>query len=297
MRREDLGDLSVFLTVAEQRSFTRAATLLGTSQSAVSQTVRRLEASTGLKLLQRNTRNVAPTEAGEQLLEALRPALQQVDARLAEIARLRDRPSGMVRISAGRHSAETILLPTVTRLLDLYPEITVEISIDSHLTNIIADQFDAGVRLGEQIEKDMIAVPIGPDLRMVVVASPAYLDRHGAPATPHDLTGHRCINIRLPTKGGLYIWEFAKDGREMNVRVEGPLILNDMLMVLSAAMAGVGLAMVMEDQASEHVRSGALVPVLDAWCHPFPGYHLYYPDRRQLSSAFRHFVDAVRYRR
>jgi DNA-binding transcriptional LysR family regulator len=222
--------------------------------------------------------------------------LQQVDAKLADIARMKDRPSGLVRISAGRHSAETILLPAVTKLLAQYPDITVELSIDSHLTNIITDKYDAGVRLGEQIEKDMIAVPIGPDLRMVVVASPNYLEQYGKPASPRDLTNHRCINIRLPTKGGLYIWEFSKGGRDMNVRVEGPLILDDMPMVLAAALAGVGVAVVMEDQVSEHLKSGALVSFLDAWCSPFPGYQLYYPDRRQLSSAFRHFVESVRYR-
>lgn len=297
MKRDELSDLAVFLAVAEARSFTRAATALGTSQSAISQIVRRLEASIGLKLLTRNTRNVAPTEAGEQLMGTLRPAFDTIDARLTSLSALRERPSGTVRITSSRHAAETILWPAVSRLLKDYPEVSVEISLDSQLTDIISDRFDAGVRLGEQIAKDMIAVPIGPDLRMAVVGAPAYFAKHGRPRKPHDLTVHRCINIRMPTKGGLYAWEFGRGGRDVKVRVDGPLILNDVPMVLKAAAEGVGLACVLEDQAEDLVKRAALERVLEDWCPPFSGYHLYYPDRRQLPPAFSLLVNALRYRR
>jgi DNA-binding transcriptional LysR family regulator len=209
---------------------------------------------------------------------------------------LRERPSGTVRITTSRHAAETILWPAVGTLIKDYPEVTVEVSVDSRLTDIIADRFDAGVRLGEQIARDMIAIRIGPELRMAVVGSPSYLARHGRPTTPHDLTSHACINIRLPTKGGLYIWEFGKNGRDLNVRVEGPLILNDVPMILTAAVEGIGLACVMEDQADAHLKAGRLVRVLDDWCPPFSGYHLYYPDRRQLPPAFVLLMEALRYR-
>lgn len=296
MRREELSDLAVFLAVAEARSFTRAAAKLNTSQSAISQIVRRLEAGMGVKLLTRNTRNVAPTEAGEQLVATLRPAFDEIDARLSALSALRDRPAGTVRITSSRHAAETILWPAVSRMLAQYPEVSVEISIDSHLTDIIADRFDAGVRLGEQIAKDMIAVPIGPDLRMAVVGSPAYFAAHGRPEVPQDLTAHACINIRMPTKGGLYAWEFAKDGRDLNVRVDGPLIVNDVPMVLCAAVEGVGLACVLDVQAEDLIAAGKLERVLEDWTPPFSGYHLYYPDRRQLPPAFSILVNALRYR-
>jgi DNA-binding transcriptional LysR family regulator len=296
MRREELGDLAVFLAVAEERSFTRAAARLGTSQSAISQIVRRLEARMGVKLLTRTTRNVAPTDAGEQLVETLRPAFDDIDARLSALSALGERPSGTVRITTSRHAAEKILWPAVAKLLKEYPGVQVELSIDSHLTDIIADRFDGGVRLGEQVAKDMIAVRIGPELRMAVVGAPAYFAEHGRPATPHDLTGHACINIRMASKGGLYTWEFARGGRDLNVRVEGPLILNDVPMVVTAAMQGVGLAFVMEDLVEEQLAEGTLVQVLADWCEPFAGYHLYYPDRRQLPPAFSLLVDALRYR-
>lgn len=297
MTREELSDLAVFLAVAEARSFTRAAAKLGTSQSAISQIVRRLEAGMGVKLLTRNTRNVAPTEAGEQLIATLRPAFDDIDARLSALSALRERPAGTVRITSSRHAAETILWPAVSKLLQDYPEVTVEISVDSHLTDIIADRFDAGVRLGEQLAKDMIAVPIGPDLRMAVVGSPSYFAKHGRPQTPHDLTTHSCINIRMQTKGGLYTWEFGRAGRDLNVRVEGPLILNDIPMILTAATHGIGLACVMEDQAGELLKAGKLERVLEDWCPPFSGYHLYYPDRRQLPPAFSLLIEALRFRR
>lgn len=297
MRREELGDLSVFLAVAEARSFTRAAAKLGTSQSAISQAVRRLESGIGVKLLTRNTRNVAPTEAGEQLAATLRPAFEDIDARLSALSALRERPAGMVRITSSRHAADTILWPAVSKLIASYPEVSVEISIDSHLTDIIADRFDAGIRLGEQIAKDMIAVPIGPELRMAVVGSPDYFARHGRPAHPQDLTRHCCINIRMQTRGGLYAWEFGKDGRELNVRVEGSIILNDIVLVLRAATEGLGLACIMEDQVHGLIETGQLERVLLDWCPPFSGYHLYYPDRRQLPPAFSLLVNALRYRR
>ncbi|RUN78308.1 LysR family transcriptional regulator [Sphingomonas sp. TF3] len=296
MQREELGDLAVFLAVAEARSFTRAAATLGTSQSAISQIVRRLETRMGVKLLTRNTRNVAPTEAGEQLVQTLRPAFDDIDARLSALSALRERPSGTVRITSSRHAAETILWPAVRRLLLDYPDVKVEISVDSHLTDIIGDRFDAGVRLGEQIAKDMIAVRIGGDLRMAVVAAPAYFAAQGIPKTPQALTQHRCINIRLPTQGGLYAWEFGRDGRDLNVRVDGPLILNDVAMILDAAVDGVGLACVMEDQAEAYMKSGRLVRILEDWCPPFSGYHLYYPDRRQLPPAFAILIAALRHR-
>lgn len=297
MKREELSDLLVFLAVAEARSFTRAAATLGVSQSAISQIVRRLEASMGLKLLTRNTRKVAPTEAGKQLVATLHPAFDEIDTRLAALSALRERPSGTVRITSSRHAAETILWPAVSRMLKDYPEVSVEISIDGQLTDIITDRFDAGIRLGEQVAKDMIAVPIGPDLRMVVVGSPDYLAARGRPHTPQDLTAHACINIRMPSKGGLYAWEFGKDGRDLNVRVEGRLVVNDVPLILRAAAEGVGLACVLEDQAARQLASGELVRVLEDWCPPFPGYHLYYPDRRQLTPAFSLLVSTLRRRK
>lgn len=293
MRREEMSDLTVFLSVAEERSFTRAAARLGTSQSAISQIVRRLEARMGVKLL---TRNVALTDAGEQLFDTLRPAFEEIDARLSALSAFRDKPSGTVRITGSKHAAEQILWPVIGQLIKDYPDVKVELSIDAHLTDIIADRFDAGVRLGEQIAKDMIAVRIGPDLRMTVVGSPSYFQQHERPKVPQDLTRHPCINIRLPTKGGIYTWEFEKGGRDLNVRVEGPLIFNDISMVLTAAAEGLGLACVTEDQAAELVGAGKLVRVLEDWCAPFSGYHLYYPDRRQLPPAFSLLVNALRYR-
>ena len=296
MKRDQLGDLAVFLAVAEARSFTRAAAHLGTSQSAISQTVRRLEAEMGVKLLTRTTRNVALTTAGEQLVATLRPAFDEIDARLNALTALREIPSGELRITTNKHAAQTVLWPVISRMIRDYPDISVELSLDGRLVDIVAERFDAGVRLGEQVAKDMIAVPVGPDLRMAVLAAPAYLARHGAPVTPHDLTQHRCINIRLPTVGGLYAWEFEKDGRPVNVRVEGPLIVNDVEMVLCAAKEGLGLACVLEDQAAAPLAAGQLVRVLEDWCPAFPGYHLYYPSRRQLPAAFKLLVEALRYR-
>jgi DNA-binding transcriptional LysR family regulator len=296
MRRENFSDLAVFLTVAEERSFTRAAHKLGTSQSAVSQVVRRVEDSMGLKLLTRTTRNVSLTEAGEQLITTLRPAFDDIQARIAGLSALREKPSGNVRITAGRHAVETLLWPAVHNVLRDNPDVKIELSIDHALTDIVAERFDAGVRLGEEIAKDIVAVKIGPDLRLAVVGSPTYIAEHGTPISPNDLTQHRCINIRQSTKGGLYAWEFEKDGREVNVRVDGSLIVNDSGVIYKAAEEGVGLACVMEDLVADQMASGQLIRVLEDWCAPFAGYHLYYPDRRQITPAFRLLIEALRYK-
>jgi DNA-binding transcriptional LysR family regulator len=296
MRRENFSDLAVFLTVAEERSFTRAANKLGTSQSAVSQVVRRVEDSMGLKLLTRTTRNVALTDAGEQLVETLRPAFADIQSRITGLSALREKPSGFVRITAGRHAAEALIWPAVQRVIHDNPDITIELSIDQALTDIVTERFDAGVRLGEEVAKDMVAVKIGPDLRLAVVGSPSYFAEHGVPLSPHELTEHRCVNIRQSTKGGFYVWEFEKDGREVNVRVEGPLILNDSSMIYKAAEQGLGLACVMEDLVGDQIASCKLVRVLQDWCPPFAGYHLYYPDRRQITPAFGLLMAALRYK-
>lgn len=296
MRRGEVGDLTAFLAVAEERSFTRAAARLGTSQSSLSQTVRRLEASLGLRLLTRTTRSVAVTEAGERLIETLRPAFDEIDAKLTALSELREKPAGTIRITTGQHAAEAILWPAAARLLRDYPDLKVELSIDATLTDIVAQRYDAGVRLGEQVAKDMIAVRIGPDMRMAVVGAPSYFAAHPAPKTPHDLTRHTCINIRLPTLGGLYPWEFGRDGRDLNVRVDGRVAFNETPMVLRAATEGFGLAWVLEEQAAHLIAEGRLVRVLADWCPPFPGYHLYYPSRRQLSPALAVLVEALRYR-
>ncbi|KAF2394072.1 LysR family transcriptional regulator [Pseudomonas frederiksbergensis] len=294
MDRSELGDLAVFLVVAQELNFTRAAARLSTSQSSVSQTIRRLEARLGVRLLARTTRSMATTEAGERLLETVRPAFGNIEAKLSELGEMRQKPAGSVRITASKHAAEGILWPTVSRLLLEYPDIKVEISSDSALTDIVTDRFDAGVRLGEQIDRDMIAVRIGPDLRMIVVGSPSYLARSPAITRPHDLTRHACINVRLPSSGALYVWEFHHQGRDLNVRVDGPLTFNNMRMVQQAAVEGFGLAFIFEDVAQEQLRSGELVQVLDEWCPFFAGYHLYFPSRRQQSPAFTLLVEALR---
>ncbi len=297
MRREELVDLNAFLTVAEERSFTRAAGRLNTSQSALSHTIRRLETRLGVRLLNRTTRSVAPTEAGERLIGTLRPALDGIGAELIALSALREKPAGTIRITTAEHAARTILWPALERLLPDYPDIVVEIFLDMGLTDIVTEQFDAGVRMGEQIAKDMIAVPIGPELRLIVVGAPSYLAGRPVPRTPQDLAEHACINLRLPTRGGLYAWEFEKDGRPLNVRVEGPLVFNDMSMIRQAALAGFGLAFQMEDDVASHLADGSLVQVLGDWCPPFPGYHLYYSSRRQPTPAFTLLVEALRYRR
>lgn len=296
MRREDLGDLTAFLAVADERSFTRAAAKLGTSQSALSHTVRRLEARLGLRLLMRTTRSVAPTEPGERLLEALRPALEHIETRLDALSELRTKPAGTIRITASENAASQALWPVLERFLPEYPDIRVEIAIDYALTDIVAERYDAGVRHGEQVAKDMVAVRIGPDIRFAAVAAPSYFANHPPPKTPQDLAQHSCINLRLPTSGGFYAWEFEKDRREVRVRVDGQLAFNTIGMILPAVVAGRGVAFLPEDQVKGLVADGRLVQVLQDWCAPFPGYHLYYPSRRQISPAFALLVEALRYR-
>ena len=295
MHRHDMGALAMFVAVAEARSFTRAATKLGVSQSALSHAVRRLEARLDLRLLTRTTRSVAPTEAGESLLATVTAAFDQIDAKIASLGELRTRPAGTVRISAAEQAARTLLWPAIDRIAHAYPEVSVEIAVQPGLTDIVAERFDAGVRLGERLEQDMIAVPIGPRLRMATVASPAYLAAHGAPETPHDLARHTCINLRM-VDGSLYAWEYEKGGRELNVRVEGQLVLNHVAMALEAATAGHGIAHVVEDRAMPQLADGTLARVLEDWCEPFDGYYLYYPSRRQPSAAFSVVLDALRYR-
>jgi len=296
MRREELADLNAFVTVAEERSFTRAAAKIGTSQSALSYTIRRLETRLGVRLLARTTRSVAPTEAGERLLQTLGPALDQIGTELAALGELRDKPAGTIRLTATEHAAQAVILPALTKLLPDYPDINVEVAIDYGLTDIVTERYDAGVRAGEHVAKDMIAVRVGPDLRMAVVGSPSYLATRAPPTTPHDLADHICINLRLPTQGGLYAWEFEKDGRELHVRVDGQLTFNCTPVMLGAAVDGLGLAFVLEDQAQAQISDGRLVRVLADWCQPFSGYHLFYPSRRQHAAAFTLLVEAMRYR-
>lgn len=297
MARLDLDDITAFLAVARAGSFTRAAAKLGISQSALSQTIRNLEARLGLRLLTRTTRSVSPTDAGERLLQSVGPRLDEVEAELAALSALRDKPAGTVRIASSEHAADLILWPVLHKLLPRYPDITVEIIVDNGLTDIVAERLDAGVRLGEQVAKDMVAVRIGPDLRMAAVAAPSYFEGRSRPQTPQDLTTHKCINLRLPTAGGLYAWEFEKNGRELRVRVEGQLAFNSAAMNVKAALAGHGLAFVPEDRVREHINAGRLVRVLADWCPPFAGFHLYYPSRRQPTPAFALIVEALRLRR
>jgi DNA-binding transcriptional LysR family regulator len=292
----DLNGLQAFLAVARARSFTRAAAQLGVSQSALSQTLRGLEAGLGLRLLTRTTRSVATTEAGERLLSAVGPALDDITAGLAALSALRERPAGTVRITAHDHAVRAVLWPVLARVLPAYPEISVEIVIDYGLTDIVAERFDAGVRSGEMVAKDMIALRIGPDMRMAVVGAPSYFVDRPMPVTPQDLTAHRCINLRLPTHGGVYAWEFARDGHETRVRVEGPFICNSGGPMLEAALGGIGLAYLPEDDVQPHLDGGKLRRVLADWCPPYPGYHLYYPSRRHNTPAFGVLVDALRRR-
>jgi DNA-binding transcriptional LysR family regulator len=291
-----MGDLAAFLAVARERSFTRAASRLGVSPSALSHNMRALEERLGVRLLTRTTRSVAPTEAGERLLNAIGPHFDGIEAELAGLNALRDKPAGTIRITSGLDAAETILWPALAKLLADYPDIKVEISVDLALVDIVAERFDAGVRLGETVAKDMVAVRIGPDMRMAAIASPAYFVARSAPRTPHELARHNCINLRLPTRGGLYAWEFEKGGRPLNVRVEGQFTVNDVALALRAALEGVGIAYLPEDYVRAEIEAGRLARVLGDWSPPFPGYHLYYPSRRQHSPAFALLVEALRYR-
>jgi DNA-binding transcriptional LysR family regulator len=268
----------------------------GVSPSALSQTIKGLEGRLGLRLLTRTTRSVAPTEAGERLLKTIAPRFEEIEQALVALAELRERPAGTIRITAGEHAARSVLQPALARLLPDYPDIRVEIVVDYGLVDIVAEGFDAGVRLGEQVAKDMIALRIGPDMRMVVVGAPAYFEGRERPLTPQDLTDHNCINMRLPTYGGLFAWEFEKDGREVNVRVDGQLVFNTLRQRLDSALQGLGLAYMPEDVAAPCIASGDLIRVLEDWCPPFPGYHLYYPSRRHASPAFSLLVEALRFK-
>lgn len=296
MKREQMADLTAFVVVAEERSFTKAAAKMGMSQSALSQIVRRLEKSLGMPLLVRTTRSVAPTEAGERLLATLSPALRSLDDSLDALSDQRGKPVGSIRITSVEHASMTILAPALAKLLPDYPGLKVEIINDYRLTDIVAERFDAGVRLGESVDQDMIAVRIGPDFDMAVVGSPAYFAAHHAPLTPHDLTAHACINLRLPTSGGFWSWPFAKGGRELKVRTDGPLAANTISLSLFMALAGVGLAYLPEDVVRDDVAGGRLVRVLSDWTPPSSGYHLYYPSRREPARAFSLLVEALRYR-
>jgi DNA-binding transcriptional LysR family regulator len=296
MSRLNLNTLVAFRAVAQERSFTRAAAQLGVSPSALSHTIRGLEGRLGIRLLTRTTRSVVPTQAGERLLKSVGPHFDGIEAELDGLSDLRDRPVGSIRISTGIHAAESILRPALAKLLPLYPEIEVELSVNAGFIDIVAERFDAGVRLGETIAQDMVAVRIGPDMRMAAVASPAYFASRKPPRTPHELAGHNCINLRFPTLGGLYAWEFEKGGRALNVRVEGQLIVNEIGLALQAARDGLGVAYLPEDYVNGDIEAGRVTRVLESWCPPFSGYHLYFPSRRQQSPAFALLVEALRYR-
>lgn len=294
MAREDFNDLLWFLALAEDRSFTKAAAKLGVTQSTLSHTIKRLETRLGLRLLTRTTRSVSLTEAGERLFDALLPRITAIRSELEALSDLRDKPAGNVRITLSDHALETLVWPKLQPILKEYPDIRLELSRDNGLRNIVEDGFDAGVRLGESIEKDMIAVRIGADWRMLAVASPAYLADKSVPQHPQDLVGHNCINMRQATGGGLYAWEFEKDGQELRVRVAGQLTFNTSYPMVEAAVKGLGVAYVPEDLVAAELESGTLVALLEDWTPPFPGYYLYYPSRHQNSPAFRVIVDALR---
>ncbi|EKZ9486857.1 LysR family transcriptional regulator [Enterobacter hormaechei] len=295
MLKDNFNDLLSFMVVARERSFTRAAAQLGVSQSALSHAMRNLEARLEVRLLTRTTRSVAPTEAGEQLFMRLSPHLLEIEQELTALRDTRDRPAGNIRLNAGEHAMSTVLWPVLKPFMAQYPDINVEVTVDNGLTDIVDGRFDAGVRLGEQVAKDMIAVRIAPDMRMAVVGSAEYLQRFGIPETPEQLDQHRCINMRLPTRGGLYAWEFERDGRELRVRVDGQLILNSLPQRIDAAENGLGLAYVPQDAVQDALAKGRLVGVLEAWCPAFTGYHLYYPSRRQHTTAFALLIAALRH--
>jgi len=294
MARKNLNDLLGFVTVAREGSFTRAAATLGVTQSALSQSIRGLEERLRIRLLTRTTRSVSPTPAGERLMQAIGHRFDEIEAELDALTELRDKPAGTVRITCGDHVLHTVLLPKLTPLLHEYPDIKLEFDMNYGFRDIVADRFDAGVRLGNTIDKDMVAVPIGPPLRMAVVASPDYFGINPIPRTPHDLTKHRCINQRMPTSGGLYVWDFSRKGKQVNVRVDGPLVFNTAPPQVDAALAGLGITLLPEDELMSYIEDGRLVRVLEDWCPPFAGYHLYYPSRRQPSPAFSLVLQALR---
>ncbi|WP_375512395.1 LysR family transcriptional regulator [uncultured Nostoc sp.] len=294
MKRDELNDLAAFVVVADEMSFTRAASKLGMSPSALSHAMKALEDRLGLRLLARTTRRVSTTEAGERLLKILRPAFEDISAELTALSELRDKPAGTVRITTFKHAATSVLSPVLPGFLDAYPDIRVEITIDDGLTDIVANRYDAGIRFGEKVAKDMIAVRVGPDIRAAVVGSPIYFANHPVPNTPQDLAGHRCINYRFVTAGGLYSWEFEEDGQPFQVRVDGPLVFNDGDLILAAALAGQGIGYLYEDQIADHVAEGRLIQVLAEWCPTSPGYYLYHPNRRQTPPALAALIDALR---
>ncbi len=295
MATESYDQIALFAVVAQERSFTRAAAQLGMSQPALSRAMRQLEERLGVRLLARTTRSVSPTEAGEHLLRVVAPRFEEINEELALLSEFRDKPAGTLRITAGEHSANTVLQPMLAKLLPDHPDLNVEIIVDYGLTDIVAEGYDAGVRLGEQVAKDMIAMRIGPDFRFAVVGSPDYFNRHPRPKVPRDLMQHNCINMRLPTYGGIFPWEFSKKGQELKVRVEGQLVFNTIALRLDAALQGLGLTFMPEDILRPHIEAGRLVQVLADWCTPYSGYHLYYPSRRQASPAFTLLREALRY--
>jgi DNA-binding transcriptional LysR family regulator len=295
MSIESYDQLAIFSVVARERSFTRAAAKLGMSQPALSRVIRNLEERLGVRLLARTTRSVSPTEAGAHLLVVIGPRFDEINTELALLAEFRDKPAGTLRITAGEHPAITILQPALAKILPDHPDLHIEVTVDYGLTDIVAESYDAGVRLGEQVAKDMIAVRIGPDVRMAVVGSPDYFAQHKRPKTPRDLIRHNCITIRLPTYGGIFPWEFEKNGEELKVRVEGQLIFNNISMRLGAALNGLGLTYMPEDLVQREIKNGQLIRVLSDWCPTIPGYHLYFPSRRQSSPAFTVLRDALRY--
>ena len=295
MLRDNFNDLYYLIIVARERSFTRAAAKLGVSQPALSHAIRGLEERLDVRLLTRTTRSVAPTEAGERLINSISPRFDDIESELLALTDVRQRVAGNIRLTLGEHALQSTVWPALEPFLQTYPDVHVEMTIDNSLTDIVTGRYDAGIRLGEQVAKDMVAVRIGPDWRMVVVGSPAYFARHGKPHTPHDLQNHNCINMRMPTLGGLYAWEFAKDGQDLRVRVEGQLIFNNLPPRIGAAIAGMGLAFVPEDTVERAVADGALEKVLEDWCEPFPGYYMYYPSRKQHTAAFAQLIEALRY--
>ncbi|MFZ2579773.1 MAG: LysR family transcriptional regulator [Citrobacter portucalensis] len=295
MLRDNFNDLYYLIIVARERSFTRAAAKLGVSQSALSHAIRGLEERLDVRLLTRTTRSVAPTEAGERLINSISPRFDDIETELLTLTDVRQRVAGNIRLTLGEHALQSTVWPALEPFLQAYPDVNVEMTIDNSLTDIVTGRYDAGIRLGEQVAKDMVAIRIGPDWRMVVVGSPAYFARHGKPQTPHDLQNHSCINMRMPTLGGLYAWEFAKDGQDLRVRGEGQLIFNSLPPRISAAIAGMGLAFVPEDTVEQAVAEGALEKVLEDWCEPFPGYYMYYPSRKQHTAAFAQLIEALRY--
>jgi len=295
MASEKFDSLFAFVMVAREGSFTKAAAQLGVSQSALSHTIRGLETRLGLRLLTRTTRSVSPTDAGDRLLQTLKPKFEEIEGELAALSELKDKPAGTIRITAAEHAANSILWPKLAKFLPDYPDINVEVVVDYGLNDIVAQRYDAGIRLGDQVEKDMIAVRIAPDLRVAVVATPAYFSKYPPPQHPHDLASHVCINLRLPTKGGLYAWEFEKAGHQVKVNVEGQLVFNSSAPILRAALAGFGIAYIPEDMAQDHIQEGSLQRILEDWCPPYKGYHIYYASRRHSSQAFSLLINALRY--